>query len=315
MSTSSYIQISQRWALIGHQHPIYTLALDAERQRLYSAGGDKGVVSWDLMQGSFDRVLHPLPITAYTVCWIAPLALLAVGLRNGEVWLIDVVSQKRQHLLSLHQKPIFALGYSSDKNELLVGSEDGILSVWSLESFACVYQLNLSDTTLRVMAKHPLQDFWVVGDKNGQLIYLDAETYQVIRTEKTHEGSVTALQFSPDGTYLLSAGRDAQLKVLDGHSGQILKGFTPHMQAVYGIAFHPYWPIYATASKDKAIKIWDKDTHRLLKTISMEKGFTSHALSINALLWDQENGHLITAGDDRRILVWNVDIPTLTKEN
>ena len=75
------------------------------------------------------------------------------------------------------------------------------------------------------------------------------------------------------------------------------------MFTVYGIVKHPEIPLIATASRDKTFKIWDKDSLSLLKNISRDKGYDSHALSINNILW---HNYLYTVSDDKTIKVWEV---------
>ena len=80
-----------------------------------------------------------------------------------------------------------------------------------------------------------------------------------------------------------------------------------HLFALYGIAFHPQKPYFATASRDKSIKIWD-DSFNLKKVISVDKGYESHRLSVNAISWDPTTCNLISAGDDKLVMIWDVQI-------
>jgi centriolar protein POC1 len=312
MAVSTLIQIQQKWAFSGHQHPIYALALDQERNYVYSAGADKGIVAWDLKKGIFEQVVFPIPQSAYSMIFIAEKQWLAVGMVHGEVWLVDVVTKKRIAVLAFHQKAIFSLQYVPYKDELLVGSEDGQLSVWSMKSFQNRYAIQLSSQSIRVMAVHEEERLLFFGDKLGQIGVLDVTDYHEIKRWQAHTGSVTALQIAPDGKTILSAGRDAQLCIYQVDNFQLKHQFVPHMHAVYEIVFLPQLPLFATVSRDKAIKLWDIETYRLLKTISRERGDLTHARSINAAVWHPIANDLITASDDHMVLVWNVQMPSLS---
>ena len=78
-----------------------------------------------------------------------------------------------------------------------------------------------------------------------------------------------------------------------------------HLFSIYSIAFHPELPYFATASRDKSIKIWDSENFELRKTLSFEKGYDMHRLSVNKIIWDTEN-RLISVGDDKLVKVWEV---------
>ena len=133
----------------------------------------------------------------------------------------------------------------------------------------------------------------------------DLEDYTLIKTLHGHTMSVFSLQYSQDGSYLISGARDAQVKIWDVQSYDIVHNIPAHLFVVNCIAFHQLLPYFATASMDKSIKIWGADDFKLYKTISREKGFESHALSINKIVWN--GNHLISASDDKKIMIWGIE--------
>ena len=79
-----------------------------------------------------------------------------------------------------------------------------------------------------------------------------------------------------------------------------------HLFAVNSIAVHPYLPYFATASMDKSIKIWSLEDFKLYKTINLEKGYLGHRLSINKIVW--KDNDLISTSDDKSIIIWEIII-------
>ncbi len=132
----------------------------------------------------------------------------------------------------------------------------------------------------------------------------DLDDYALIKSLHGHTMAVFAVQYSPDGSYLVSGSRDAQLKIWDSLSFELIKSIPAHLFAVNHILFHPSLPYFATASMDKSIKIWGSDDFKLYKNISREKGYPSHQLSINKLVWNGD--HLISVSDDKRVIIWNI---------
>jgi len=55
---------------------------------------------------------------------------------------------------------------------------------------------------------------------------------------------------------------------------------------------------------DKSIKIWGAGDFKLYKTISREKGFSSHQLSVNKVVWNGDQ--LISVSDDKRVMIWEI---------
>jgi centriolar protein POC1 len=112
------------------------------------------------------------------------------------------------------------------------------------------------------------------------------------------------LQYTPSGDYLISGSRDAQVKIWDAKSFNLIHNIPAHLFAVNSIVCHPVLSYFATASMDKSIKIWGADDFKLYKVISREKGYPSHQLSTNKLVWN--GNQLISVSDDKRIISWNV---------
>ena len=80
-----------------------------------------------------------------------------------------------------------------------------------------------------------------------------------------------------------------------------------HMFTINDIVFSPDGKLMATAGRDKHIKIWDAEAFNLLKVIDREK-FGGHINSVNKLFWSNWNNYLISCGDDKAVMVWEIVI-------
>jgi WD40 repeat protein len=118
--------------------------------------------------------------------------------------------------------------------------------------------------------------------------------------------SVFSIAYSSSGNHLVSGSRDAQVKIWDTGDYSLVHTIPAHLFAVNALAVHPQFPYFATASMDKSIKIWGADDFKLYKIISREKGYESHQLSVNKIIWNGDQ--LISTGDDKRIIIWDVEI-------
>lgn len=297
------MEVNLRTTLIGHQNPIYTLAIDSDQHKLYSAGNDKGIVEWDLNTDAFSRVLCNVSSSVYCLSIIPKTSYLIAGLRNSDVLVIDrgeQVTLKAQ--LSVGRGAVFALQYLPLKQELLAIGEQGKAFVWCLKTFNLLYQFEVSNTTVRTVVWDPLSNTLAFGDKNGYLYLYDAQDYKPITSSKIHDGGVSSLAFL-NGT-LLSGGRDAKLYKLHVRSLEVMDTVVPHMFTIYGIQVLRD-DLFSTVSRDKTIKVWNKDL-KLQKNISRDKGIESHFLSINAQVFHPEQGAIATAGDDKTIKIWQL---------
>jgi centriolar protein POC1 len=290
--------------LNGHSNPIFTLELSQKPGILFTGGNDKGLVEWSLKTNSFIKVMFPVAASIYAIHCPAGYPLMFAGLRNGEVLVFDFLEQRIIKSLRFHRAPIFDIKSVKSKNELLVASEDGKVSIWSLETLELLHSIKVSDETIRTIAVSPDEKQVAFGCRNNQIAIYNLDDYTLTKILHGHTMSVFAVQYSPDSNYLVSGGRDAQVKIWDTRSFELINSIPAHLFAVNSIVFHQTLPYFATASMDKSIKIWGADEFKLYKIISREKGFDSHTLSINKICWN--DNQLISTGDDKRIIVWDI---------
>jgi len=290
--------------LTGHGNPIFTLELSQKPGILFTGGNDKGLVEWSLKTNAFIKVMFPVNASIYAIHCPAGYPLMFAGLRSGQVLVFDFVQQKVIKSLNHHLKPVFDIKSVSGKKELLIASEDGTVSVWSLDTLDMVHGIKVSADTVRCMAVSPDEKQVAFGCRDNVVKIYDLEDYTLVKTLHGHTMSVFALAYSIDGAYLVSGGRDAQVKIWDTTSYQLVKNIPAHLFAVNHILFHPTQPYFATASMDKSIKIWGADDFKLYKIISREKGYPSHPLSINKLAWNGDQ--LLSVSDDKNIFIWDI---------
>lgn len=297
------MNLSLTQTLVGHQNPIYTLAIDTERHLLYSAGADKGVVEWDLNSLSLKRILCAVPSSVYILYHIPQTGLLAIGMRSGEIYIVDTATQTLRAKLKVDTGAVFNIKALSQKGELIAIGEEGKAYVWRIEDFQLLYSFQIATDTVRIIAVDPTEKLLAFGDKNGVIHLFSAEEYREIAQEKVHEKSVTSLCFFED--FLLSGGRDAKMNKLSPKDLQIIQNITPHMFTVYNIAPINGTPYFSTVSRDKTIKVWDSDL-KLIRNVSRDRDLDSHYLSINSQSYDPQLQLLATAGDDKMIKVWKI---------
>jgi centriolar protein POC1 len=298
------ITVQKTAELTGHSNPIFTLELSQKPGVLFTGGNDKGVVEWNLETNAFTKVMFPVPASVYAIHCPVGYPLMFAGLRTGEVLVFDFIQQKITHRLRHHLKPIFDIKSAAEKDELLIASEDGTVSVWSLQTLELVHTIRVSNDTVRCITINPAEDRVAFGCRNNSVMIYDLEDYNLIKELTGHTMAVFSLQYSPNGEYLVSGSRDAQIKIWDNKTYALNQNIPAHLFAVNHIAFHPSRPYFATASMDKSIKIWDAADFKLRKIISREKGFASHALSINKLAWNGDQ--LLSTSDDKKIMIWDI---------
>jgi centriolar protein POC1 len=299
------ITVQKATELTGHSNPIFALTLSQKPGILFTGGNDKGVVEWSLKTNSFIKVMFPVAASVYAIHCPEGYPLMFTGLRSGEVLVFDFIKQQLLPGLRHHRKPVFDIKSVNSKKELLVASEDGTVSIWSLETLQLIHTLKVSEDTVRCISISPDEKQVAFGCRDNDIKIYDLVDYTPIATLKGHTMAVFSLQYAPDGSYLASGSRDAQVKIWNTSTFELMENIPAHLFAVNHIAFHPTQPYFATASMDKSIKLWGSDDFKLYKAISREKGYDTHRLSINKLVWN--DGQLLSASDDKKVIIWDIN--------
>lgn len=298
------MEAKQAFELTGHQNPIFTAELSQKPGLLFTAGNDKGLVEWSLAKQEFIKVMFPVASSVYAIHCPVGLPLMFAGLRNGDVLVFHFIEQKIVATLKQHTKPVFDIKSIESKNELLLASEDGTVSIWDMLDLTLLHTINVSKDTVRSVAISPDGKQIALGCRDNTIKIYNTEDYTFLASLEGHTMAVFTAAYIPNGRYLISGSRDAQIKVWDTHSFELVKNIPAHLFAVNHIAVHPTQPCFASASMDKSVKIWGADDFKLYKIISREKGYAAHQLSVNKLIWNGDQ--LISVGDDKRVLGWDI---------
>ncbi|MES2448290.1 MAG: WD40 repeat domain-containing protein [Bacteroidota bacterium] len=291
--------------LSGHQNPVYALANADENDIFFSAGNDKGVVEWSLAELAFVKVKTPVQSSVYSLlCYNN---LLFIGERSGAFSVYDLTKQEIITRINAHPKPIFDIQVAKSKNELLTTGEDGSVAVWSLLDYSEIYRFQVAYDTVRCIAISPDETEIAFGCKDHLIKIYNLADYSLKQTLEGHSLPVTSLAYHPSGKYLISGSRDAQLKIWNLPNYELVQTIPAHLFTIYNIAFHPSLPYFATSSQDKSIKLWDAENFKLYKILSLEKGEFGHTHSINKIIWSKDEKHLISTGDDRKVMIWDME--------
>jgi WD40 repeat protein len=137
-----------------------------------------------------------------------------------------------------------------------------------------------------------------------EMMLIDLSTEEKIGSSVEVEGTVFAMEFSPDGRSLYLGITDGVILVLDvSEDGLSLSGTMPeqHGLAVFSFAFDPSDPnVLASASQDGTILLWDTTTRQPMMQLSR------HSNSVFDLVFSPDGDLLYSASGDESIIVWEI---------
>lgn len=124
-------------------------------------------------------------------------------------------------------------------------------------------------------------------------------------------GWVRAVDFAPDGKWVVTGGSDRTLKLwawADGKPGdKPTHDIEAHTGWVEAVAFSPDGTRVVTGGADTAVKVWDAANLKPVKTLAGHTGF------VRDVAWLPDGSAFVSGAEDGKLLVWDAKTFELTR--
>ena len=216
----------------GHTGEVTSVAFSRDGLFAVSGSRDKTVRVWEVKSGRAMRVLAGHASIVNAVGISADGKYLLSGSRNGSAQLWDMATGKEIRSFRSESLSISAVFFSPDQKSLATSSGD-VLNVWDIASGRRLRSINIPGLTVlspdwkqavsvidAVRAKSEskvidsvLQFDIVCSYEKPALVLWDVATGKVVKHFEGHQGNVSAITFSPDGSFVLSGSYDRSVKL------------------------------------------------------------------------------------------------------
>ncbi|WP_162273966.1 WD40 domain-containing protein [Mariniblastus fucicola] len=113
-----------------------------------------------------------------------------------------------------------------------------------------------------------------------------------------HTEWITALQFSPDGKFLVTGDRNGGVHAWEADTGNEVLTLGGHKKAITAIDWRIDGKLVVTASEDGTVRVWDGANGKQIKSwTGCSAGVTSASFT--------RDGLVVTGGRDRLVRVWD----------
>jgi WD40 repeat protein len=251
-----------RATLNGRGGPVWAVAFSPDGKFLAAGSTDKKVHIWNLAKDEEINALeHDGPIRS--IAFSTPRdekdpTKLAVGCRDGKVWIWDFPADSKPITIAAHTGEIVSIAFSPDGKTVASGSGDSRIKLWDATNNG-KEKLTLRGHVSGVLAVafSPDGKTLASGGWDKKIHLWDTASGNELAPLPGHNLDIWGIAFSPNGKYLATGSEDRTARLWDVATGKEVAVFDRHMATVYTVAFSKDGKTLATGGRDGSVKLWD----------------------------------------------------------
>ncbi|MDP1545200.1 MAG: TIR domain-containing protein [Anaerolineales bacterium] len=208
-------------------------------------------------------------------------------------------------LIQTYEYPteILDIALSPNNKLVLVGRQDGYLSVINLDKSRDVFAFNFLAGPISVVKFHPKGEWAGIATKTGNIRLWRVFTNQ-LEYGPRHESEIFNFEFSPDGKIIVSASEDSTARIARAETGRQTHVIIHH-DWVEDVDISPDGTWFATVSDDKLVRVFDSATGvektrmahgsfaQKVKVSPNGNWIASTGYDLTARIWDSHSGALM----------------------
>jgi WD40 repeat protein len=160
-----------------------------------------------------------------------------------------------------------SLSVDAAGDRVLVGNDDGTLSLWDLRARSLVRRWRAHAGAIHGVAFSPDSRLCASGSDDGTVKLWRIPSGEPVRTLLGHSGWVGQVSFSADGAHLVSASADGTLRTWDVESGTSERVFRGHSTWVRSATFVGDGNEIVSGGYDQDVRLWDARTGAPTRTM------------------------------------------------
>jgi WD40 repeat protein len=268
---------------------------DPNRAVVATEAGDPAVWNVSLGHTEFESAVEALPTGG-----------VVTASYDGSViaWSADMAPRP---LFSSREDPIWDAAVTSNGNLIAVARESGDVEVWTVTAPHQVLSQSMRASASAV-ALSPDGRRIAAGDSDGRVVVWDVSTGEEVSTLENamragvgrHTDAVVSLDFGKDYTQLVSASMDKTAIVWNVDSSAPIHRIWLGTPA-RSIAWNSPGTLIAVGGEDGSVQFWNPKSGLRLHADRTSQ----HAKAVNDIAFDSTGRRLVSASDDRLVIIWN----------
>jgi len=238
---------------------VYSVAYCPRGNWIVSGARNRSLKLWHAKTGRQVRIFSGHTDNVISVTFSPNGRFVLSGSYDNTIRLWDRITAREIRTFSGHTKGVVSVAFSPDGSRIVSGSIDRTVKVWDTATGREIHNIELSGNVI-CAAFSPDGKMVAAGD-GRHIRFLDAVTFQEIRSFLGYDSGSTPFVFSPDGRQIILGRIDGTLKLWDVETGREIHTFYRHGARVLAVAFSPDGKhIVSGAGDDRPIRLWDAAT-------------------------------------------------------
>ncbi|KAF7249649.1 hypothetical protein EYD10_04364 [Varanus komodoensis] len=217
-----------------------------------------------------------------------------------------------------HRDAVTSVDFSLNKKQLVSGSMDSCLMIWSMKPQMRAYRFMGHKDAVMCVHFSPSGHLIASGSRDKTVRLWVPSVKGESTAFKAHTATVRSVHFSSDGQSLVTASDDKTIKVWAVHRQKFLFSLNQHINWVRCAKFSPDGRLIVSSSDDKTVKLWDKASRECVHSFCEHGGQVSEQFlgsSGAGPVFEKFVPHvdfhpsgtcIAAAGTDNTVKVWDV---------
>ncbi len=232
--------------------------------------------------------------------------LLAVGLKEGSVDVIDLRSGASCARFSAPSGRALDVEFGPDGTEIAVGSDAPCATIWDPRTGTKRRDMEMPSGATPT---HAMRVAWstsgsLLAASSGEdaVLIHDAHSGRINMALATPgEGRPWHLRFFNHDRSLCTSHDSGRVIVWDVSSGRRVREFVGHQSTVHNFVLSRDESRLFTGGRDNTVRVWDTETGQCYLTLR------GHRLNVKSMGWSASDGTLWSASDEGQFRWWRVD--------